>query len=55
MPEILYAKTPSVAVAGIKPSSFYERSTLAMGVAARLAYVSATLAALWLCVWWALQ
>ena len=55
MAEFPYAKTPGVVGAGIKPGSFYERSTLAMGVAPRLAYVAVAIAALWLCVWWALQ
>ena len=55
MAEIPYAKTPSVTVDAIKPASFHERSTLAMGVRARLVYVGVAIAALWLCVWWALQ
>jgi len=55
MAEFPYAKTPDVVGAGMKPGSFYERSTLAMGVAPRLAYVGVAIAALWLCVWWALQ
>jgi hypothetical protein len=55
MAEIPYAKTSSAAGAGVKPDSFHKGSTLAMGVAARLAYVGAAIAALWLCVWWALQ
>ena len=55
MAEIPDAKTHSLAAGGIKPASFYEGSTLAMGVSARLAYVGAAIAALWLCVWWALQ
>lgn len=55
MAEIPYAKTPSVTVGGVKPSSFREGSTLAMGVTARLIYMGLTIAALWLCVWWALQ
>ena len=55
MAEIPYAKTPSVTVGGIKPGSFHEGSTLAMGVPARLVYVGVAIAVLWLCVWWALQ
>jgi hypothetical protein len=55
MAEIPYAKTPSVTVDAIKPATFYEGSTLAMGVPARLVYVGVAIAALWLCVWWALQ
>lgn len=55
MAEIPYAKTPSVTVDAIKPASFYEGSTLAMGVPTRLVYVGVAIAALWLCVWWALQ
>jgi hypothetical protein len=55
MPEKPYVKTPGVIGGGIKPGSFYERSTLAMGVAARLAYIAVAIAALWTCVWWALQ
>jgi hypothetical protein len=55
MAEAPYAKTPGVAGSGIKPGSFYEGSTLAMGVSARLIYVGVAIAALWLCVWWALQ
>jgi len=54
MAEIPHAKTPSMTV-GVKPGSFHESSTLAMGVAARLVYVGAAIAVLWLCVWWALQ
>ena len=55
MAEVPYAKTPIVAVGGAKPSSLREGSTLAMGVTARLIYMGLTIAALWLCVWWALQ
>ena len=55
MAEISRAKTPSVTVDASKPASFYEGSTLAMGVTVRLVYVGVAIAALWLCVWWALQ
>ena len=55
MAEIPHLKTTGAAVGGIKPGSFYEGSTLAMGVSARLVYVGVAIAALWLCVWWALQ
>ena len=55
MAEIPYAKTSSVAHGGVKPGSLYGVSTLAMGVPARLVYVGVAIAALWLCVWWALQ
>lgn len=55
MAKISDAKTHGVASIGVKPGSFYEGSTLAMGVPARLAYVGAAIAALWLCVWWALR
>jgi hypothetical protein len=55
MAEIPHAKPPSETVGGLKPTSFHESSTLAMGVPARLVYVGVAIAALWLCVWWALQ
>lgn len=55
MAEIPNVKTAALAASGAKPGSFYEGSTLAMGVPARLVYVGVAIAALWLCVWWALR
>ena len=55
MAEAPSAKTPGEIVGGLRPDSFHKGSTLAMGAPTRLIYVGVAIAALWLCVWWALQ